>query len=610
MKDSELLKMLGLSLNNFEPKAKPTAKVEKAGKSNLPAIFRDYIGHNSVQTVFVQYLKPLMINAEFTASKEWRTIVENLTTQKTAGNKVNYYYQMLAFIFSSKIHLQIFLGQFSANYRKLFADLVWREPIIQPDIENNYKIKVFTPTRYGKDLNPEFLLFRNENRGYREDIVFSFPSLLMKHLQQFYEKPDFLTLKPVEKPEAGFVYTNNNDIFNELPILLTLYQQGVLKTTKAGVITAATARKIVKQLNLKEFFPDDDELGTGRTVLLYSLILNFMDGKVKTVQDTLSLIKQLFSKLFLSSDFIISLFKGIRGFVNIRAVSKYTELNKQLVQFEVEKWYDIRNLKTLVYVAGDNFEIVYPHSAYNYLYFDIKSSAYRERDYLNSATYQLAIVRNFMTTSFAIYAAYGLLDIAYDKPDTAQIGESYYSDYEKIKYIRLTKLGAYILGMSKNFEAPKVDLRERFILNDDMLIIRTQPNDNEADIILRDIGTKLSSNRYKIDMASFLKNCKKSSDIIEKINYFESIVSEDPPRIWTDFFKKVRSNSTPLEKVTKYMVFKIPKNADLIALFAKDSQLKKMVVKAEDYHVLIDKTNLPNVQQRLKEFGYLLPSYV
>jgi hypothetical protein len=59
--------------------------------------------------------------------------------------------------------------------------------------------------------------------------------------------------------------------------------------------------------------------------------------------------------------------------------------------------------------------------------------------------------------------------------------------------------------------------------------------------------------------------------------------------------------------VADCFVFKLPKdNQELVKLIAQDPLIKNLVHKAEDYQILVPKSNYLNLKKRLAEFGYLV----
>jgi hypothetical protein len=69
----------------------------------------------------------------------------------------------------------------------------------------------------------------------------------------------------------------------------------------------------------------------------------------------------------------------------------------------------------------------------------------------------------------------------------------------------------------------------------------------------------------------------------------------------------LRQKIDPFDEVEEMKIFKIPSdNNALIRIIAKDAMLKKLIIKAEGYHILVPKDNVSKFKKRLQEFGYFI----
>ncbi len=124
--------------------------------------------------------------------------------------------------------------------------------------------------------------------------------------------------------------------------------------------------------------------------------------------------------------------------------------------------------------------------------------------------------------------------------------------------------------------------------------------------MLKRFASKTSLNRYQVSNQSFLKACGTKEDLSEKIRLFRQVVGEDLPENWQQYFKELLDNCNPLKQVGPHAVFKLSRNKALITLVAQDPVLRRLVLKAEDHHVIVFRTHLARFKSRMKELGYLL----
>ncbi|MBF0243446.1 MAG: hypothetical protein HQK64_13355, partial [Desulfamplus sp.] len=62
----------------------------------------------------------------------------------------------------------------------------------------------------------------------------------------------------------------------------------------------------------------------------------------------------------------------------------------------------------------------------------------------------------------------------------------------------------------------------------------------------------------------------------------------------------------PLTPKTSLVVYEIQPNSELVNLIAKDAVLRKYILKAEKYHIVLDTANRAKVKKRLEEFGFFI----
>jgi hypothetical protein len=200
------------------------------------------------------------------------------------------------------------------------------------------------------------------------------------------------------------------------------------------------------------------------------------------------------------------------------------------------------------------------------------------------------------------------LDVAYDTPDVSEMGKTTQSPYDGLQYIRLNKLGAFVLAKTAEYEEPSVISKSSITLSTDSLTIVVDEADTTAPVILEPYTHRVSPNRFRTDFGFFLKNTKTKQELEDKITLFKQSVKVDIPDNWEVFFKELRQKIDPLTPVKDVFVFQIPTdNPELLRLIAKDVTLRKYCLKAEGYHIIVPKKNMSRFRKRLGEFGYLLP---
>lgn len=536
---------------------------------------------------------------------------------------------LAALLFCTKEIFQKFHDYLPSEASEVMDFLIWREKSTQEEIKTELGVD-FTETTerrlYGggiqqvSGIKPAFAFFNVRSRNYwsyyqnSSDFIIWLPLPLRMIISDYYELPSEARLLPIPQPTATkHLYLSGEKlIFTELPRIIAYAKQGQIKETSKGFPMASTLNKMQRKLNITEFFPNtkDKVLKNIRTNLLASLIITLSKGQQSKL-DLPSLIRdhiflKNFRHEFFSLPVIHTELKGT-GYLDFQPKGiehRYLEFLK----FLPLGWINFENFENNLRF---NFYDTHPVSEYiarEKLYFSInRARGYKEKSYIGSENYHTMITLPYMKGVLFLFAAFGLLDIAYDDPDTSVIGETAFSAYDGLKAIRLTELGRYVLGKNLTYDSSEVIEEHKIILSEDALILTTEENDDTADIILEPYTEKVGPNRYRTDNSFFLNGCRSKSDLQSKIGLFKQSIKTELPDNWRTFFKQLESKIDPLSSVEGYKIFQIPADdRDLIRLIARDAQLKTLVFKAENYMLLIPSKNIGKFKKRLQEFGYLM----
>lgn len=538
--------------------------------------------------------------------------------------------EMAAVLYCTKTVFQTFRESLTPDVRKILDELVWEEKLSQKEIKERFNINIVETTErslYGggiqtiHQLKPEFAFFANRNRNYwyssfsKADFLIWLPEDIRKVVCKYYAPPKGATFEPLEeKPVTDYTYTTGEtDVILELPRLFAFQDQGQIKLTAKGLPLASTINKTQRKLNIREFFPDikDKVLKNVRTHLLTSLVLS-LTPQQKTRTELSSLIKEFlfltnFSRRFSSFPAIMTVLKGT-GYTDAYSSKIEDTYFKLLKKLPEGKWISLENIQTYI---SYNFIDVRPLSHYlaqDKLYYTIEHElGYKDKHYINESLYNKAIIQPYMKGIFFLFAAFGLVDIAYNAPDTKNIGENTFSQYDELKAIRLTALGAYVSNQVSTYESKDVIKDFDILLSEDALMITTDEEDRNAEIILEPFTEKVGPNRYRTDNTFFLSGCRSKKDLQSKVALFKQSIGTKLPANWKQFFKTLETKIDPLEKVEDIRIFQIPsEDRALIRLIARDTVLKNLIFKAESYMVLIPIKNMSRFKKRLQEFGYLI----
>ncbi len=541
----------------------------------------------------------------------------------------------LAKVFSSKDRFLPFLAKFPDEFQEILHTLVWeggeREAA---SLEKRYNVNIINTKKkysYGnpvQDIDEQFLLFQFRTQyawggysGYSHRYFLALSEKLRAALKRYLPVPPESELLPVkERQKTDIVYENRDQIVTQLKLYYSYIVQGNLKYSKStGKLLKSSLTQMKKYCNIQEFFHSKDK---NLHYLKTNLIIDFFEGVHCDVSaDPVEMLKQRFQDFFQDThdhskklyEFLYHL-KGRYYEFNYRQREKRVRKNLKglLKALPTGEWITIGNLEK--YCLYQNIDIQVTTKTYeNELYFNrkIQGRSYHrdERVYARGAYYKDATLVPFLKTMMFLFATFGLVDIAYDEPENEVLQErnlNYLSPFDGLRYVRLTELGAYVVGLKRRYTADIQEASASIELDPKRLILAVDGNDPLKVLTLEKIADKISANTYKVSYNSFLKECERKVDVQQKIELFHKHIATNPPENWKEFLDDVQKKINPLSDRQKMAVFKLKQNKNLIALMARDDVLKKYILKAEEYHILIEDKHIPKVKKRLEEFGYFI----
>lgn len=459
---------------------------------------------------------------------------------------------------------------------------------------------------------PWFFAMRSILTDYKLDDYYLYlpmmfrPYLYPVFLAQKINSCFSLTDLPQEEPLR--VFNEEKQIFKLLPLMESLYKQKMLQVAKYR-ISASALNKAGKLLNACEFFPDDADKTASRlrTFMLLSAY-GIYRSMSKEADEPEMLIKKLIEKTIQYPGVLLAItLPHINGVKLGMLSNSYASLQAQhilqlLATDEPDKWRSVENIRLKLYGLEEN-------GCQNVLF---TGNTLQRAEFVNAKQNKKPIMLEdiypemgvpFIKGFLLLLASLGALEVAYDNYDPESV--SYCCS---LRYVRLTPLGKYVLGLQKDY-TPQISGERFFEVNPDDLIVRSISEDNPYEALLTDIATPIGRHRYKVTFGSFLANCTKQSDIEEKISFFKKHVCKQPPQNWKDFFNTLLQYCHPLKMVNeeKYYIYQLkPQDKELQRLVSTDSYLRQYTKRGEDYLLLIETMHLREVINRLKTFGYLL----
>ena len=489
--------------------------------------------------------------------------------------------------------------------------------------------------------NPAFFLFDIERTwktqssiaGYRFNIHQDF----IPHLKKLLPRPALYNIVPVPEdsfdPQAYAVHEEKR-FFEQLPAILAFISQDNLEFTKNGDrVKVNSLKKMSTMCGLNEFYGNEFH---GRDLapvkyLKAAFLADFFISGAQWKKDALENLP-IFLKNRIKSYFEFTDYKTILCKELLNHVKRYgSEYKPDKPEKEIRQsfktlltllpkgeWVAVEDVVKAVCYRGlptnpfsnpvEINQVTIALSAET-----VKKSSPRtvyEYDYSTrvpdtNTVYTIAVP--LMKALLFLFGSLNMVSLAYAEPRNDRYrlqGKSYLSIYDGLTYVRLTDFGAFVLDKKKSFSVDIEKQSAEIILDETRTLLSLLGEDPVKRLALENVGKRVTTSSYLVDYQSFLNECSDHNEVQNKIDYFRTHISKNPPEIWETFFQSVLARMEPLKIVKDMYILKVSPDKELIALLTTDPVLKKHVIKAENYHLIVEKRHYPTVKKRLAQFGF------
>lgn len=516
----------------------------------------------------------------------------------------------------------------------LIEPVIWDGSLSQAEIEHKYGIKIYRKIQdqvFGKQkyvLLETFQFFKNAMEGRDRfqvqpaGLSLSLPYPLRVILGEYFEKPAHAKLEAAIHPElCKYEFTKGESLIQlEVTRITTYEKQNQISTTTKGRPAQNGLLKMQKRLNIMEFFPEHSakSLKLLRTNFLAGLLVSLNHSEPLKSSAELIIKENFFKEAFIQQFSLApNIFWYLRG-INQLGQYDFAKIESEtlniLSKLPENEWIDISNLQGYIKYNFIQITPIQEFTAKQNLYYVFESEEddspqiyYSDKHYINEQNYKEAILESFIKGICFFFASFGLLDLKYDEPDVSILGKTAFSPYDGLKYIRLTSLGAYVCDKKESY-SPEFHIQFAPLkVSDSALTINIDPNDINSSFMLEPFTESISPSLLKTNADIFMRDCTSRRDLEYKIMLFRQLIPEGLPPNWDQFFEMLLQKIDPFETKSNYKIYRIPpENEPLVRLLTRDLILKDLILRAEEYHILIDIENIEPFKRRLKEFGYFL----
>ncbi|MDR1832985.1 MAG: hypothetical protein LBQ97_09735 [Fusobacteriaceae bacterium] len=503
--------------------------------------------------------------------------------------------------------------------REVFTAVAWSGPyFIAPEIREEFFVESENYT-LNRELREEYLFFKIDKDSKKGEFLYIDYDIL-RMFRKFMDKPEEYNLVHQKELQITLVHNNEKEFLQNLRIYLDYYTQTGVNLSDSGKILKESKTNMRKYCNISEYYSDSRDLDFLKTEII-GLFFCLMKGKYRNpeyfnhenikgvTEDFFSCELMDHEDKFRYTSLYLNFLKGTRNIWNSKEeIAQCLATIRGLIDEMDENMIVSADniIKTILY-RDEFIELIDVRDAYDYIY--INEANYERTKIPNYEKYLDYVVKPLVKSVFFILGTFGLFELYYDYPSDNQalyLKNRYLSKYDGLRYVKLTNLGKYVFGKTDDYNF-NFDMEEaEVVLDDDRLYISVIGDTPVASMFLEKIAQKISPGKFKLTAEQFMKGVASRGQLEEKIKDFREKVSGDLSPVWTAFFEDLRAKAGALSIENDYVVIKLKNDRAVIDIIMKEKRLKDLVLRAEEYNMLVKKNRLPEVLDIFREYGYYI----
>lgn len=500
------------------------------------------------------------------------------------------------------------------DVREVFEEVAWngkffitnRERFLK--LENNYDIN--------KDLKEEFLFFKADKDIKKGEYLYLDYDIL-RVIRKYMKKPEEYNIIPQKKIKANLVNSNEKELIENFKMYFEFYSQGGVKLSSSAKILKESKLNMKKYCNITEYYEDSkdlDYLKTETIALFFFLVKDkYIDENYFKVSNIKNIVGDFISGELIKEEnyhytsLYLNYLKGVKNIWKSKEEIKrgFATIKKIIDELPDDKPVSVDNIIKAILYRDEFIEIIDVKDAYDYIY--INEANYERTKILNYEKYQMYVVIPFIKSVLFLLGVLGVFEIYYDYPsinNSLYLKNGYLSKYDGIKYIKFTELGRYCFDRIDEYDFKNTKEDGEVILDEDRLIATLMGDAPVKTMFLERVSQRIATNKYKFTRENFLRGISSSKEIEERINEFYTKITSEPNQLWREFFEDILEKSSVIKAESQFVVLKLKNDKELIKTITKDERFKPLMLKGEDFHLLIKSENVSEVISLFKEHGY------
>ena len=498
--------------------------------------------------------------------------------------------------------------------KEVFEEVAWNGKFFITDKERFFKLE--NHYDINKDLKDEFLFFKVDKDMKKGEYLYLDYDIL-RVIRRFMKKPAEYKIISQKKVKANLVNSNEKELIENFKMYFEFYSQGGIKLSNSAKILKESKLNMKKYCNITEYYEDSkdlDYLKTETIALFFFLVKDkYIDENYFKVSNIKNIVKDFMSGELVKEEnyhytsLYLNYLKGVKNIWKSKEEIKrgLVTIKNIIDEFPDDKPISVENVIKAILYRDEFIEIIDVKDAYDYIY--INEANYERTKILNYEKYQMYVVIPFIKSVLFILGVLGVFEIYYDYPsinNSLYLKNGYLSKFDGIKYVKFTELGRYCFDRVDEYDFKNAKEDGEVLLDEDRLIATVMGDTPVKTMFLERVAQRIATNKYKFSRENFLRGVSSSKEIEERINEFYNKITPEPNQLWKEFFNDILEKSSVIKAESQFVVLKLKNDKELIKTITKDERFKPLMLKGEDFHLLVRSENISEVISLFKEHGY------
>lgn len=182
------------------------------------------------------------------------------------------------------------------------------------------------------------------------------------------------------------------------------------------------------------------------------------------------------------------------------------------------------------------------------------------------------------------------------------------SRFDGLSMVRVTKLGAYCLGLIDEYETQSQTSYEA-LADKDLLLVTFRGKSLGHKLFLEQIGNPLGPDRYKIDEISFMRGCATYKQVEMRINKFKQLIAPEPSVRWNEFFRNLKSRFGVLKSPQRALLYDLTNASPEVFALLQNEKIRPLYSLVEGNKIVVAAQDEQKFLSVAKSLGFFIDGW-